>query len=417
MRLAQRYNRANLITSFIILTITGVIYYIAIHFILTGKLDKDLVIEEKEIEAYVNNYGKLPSPGDFLHQKVVYNKLTAGQTIERSFFYDNFYNKDEKESEPGRSLMTSVNLKGENYQVTISKSRVESEDLIQLIFMITLAVTILLLVSLLLINRFVLQRIWSPFYSTLGMMKAFNITQKEEIKAQHTKIDEFNELNTAVASMADRVKKDYSELKTFTDNASHEMMTPLAVINSKLDVLLQGKPLAPEQGRLIDEIYYAVGRLGRLNNSLLLLAKIENNLVPEQEKFAFEELVFQKTNQFHELLENKNITVNTNILAKEVTMSRYLADILLSNLLSNAIRHNRPNGNIDITLSEHSLVISNTGMETSLDSSLAFERFYKTPTSEGMGLGLAIVKQIANLHNFKVSYHFFQGAHIFELLF
>lgn len=417
MKLAQRYNRANLITSFIILTITGLIYYVAIHFILTGKLDRDLVIEEKEIEAYVQNYGKLPSPGDFLHQKVTYQKLNAGQSVERIFFYDDFYNEAKKENEPGRSLITSVSLKNEKYKVTIGKSRAESENLIQLIFAITLAVTILLLVSLLLINRFLLQRIWSPFYATLGMMKAFNITQKDDFKAKRTKIDEFNELNTAVTTMADRVKKDYSELKTFTDNASHEMMTPLAVINSKLDVLLQGRPLEPEQGKLIDEIYQAVARLGRLNNSLLLLAKIENKLIPSQEKFAFDELLSQKIEQFQELLESKNITVNKTLVHKEVTMSKYLTDILLSNLLSNAIRHNKPNGRIDIFLSTKSLIISNTGIANALDSSLAFERFFKAPSSEGMGLGLAIVKQIANLHHFNISYRFFEGMHLFELSF
>lgn len=417
MRLAQRYNRANLFTSLLILMITGVIYYIVIHFILTNKLDRDLVIEEKEIEAYVVNYHKLPSPGDFLHQKVSYQKLAAGQPIERSFFYDSFYNESEKENEPGRSLVTSVKLNGAHYQVTISKSRAEAEDLVRLIFMITLAVTVLLLVSLLLINRFVLQRIWSPFYSTLSMMKAFNITQKEEITAQHTKIDEFNELNTAVMSMADRVKKDYSDLKTFTDNASHEMMTPLAVINSKLDLLLQGKPLDPEQGKLIDEVYHAVRRLGRLNNSLLLLAKIENKLMPEQETFAFAALVQQKLEQFKELLENKQITVVLHIQDKEVTMSKYLADILFSNLLSNAIRHNRLNGQIEISLNEHALSISNTGTATALDGNLAFERFYKTPSSEGMGLGLAIVKQIAALHHYQVNYYFADDKHTFVLTF
>lgn len=417
MKLAQRYNRANLFTSFIILMITGVIYYIAIHFILTGKLDRDLVIEEKEIEAYVVNYGKLPSPGDFLHQKVTYSQLVAGQNIERNFFYEDFYNEAEKKKEPGRSLITSVNLKGENFQVTISKSRVESEDLVRLIFMITLAVTILLLISLLLINRFVLQRIWSPFYSTLSMMKAFNITQKEEITAQNTKIDEFNELNTAVLNMAARVKKDYSELKTFTDNASHEMMTPLAIMNSKLDLLLQGKPLEPEQGELIDEIYHAVGRLGRLNNSLLLLAKIENDLIPEQESFYLDELIFQKIDQFQELLDNKKIKLSKDIQEKNLTMSRYLTDILLNNLLSNAIRHNIINGEIEIKLDSHSLSISNTGNKEALDGKLAFERFYKTPTSEGMGLGLAIVKQITALHNYKVAYDFTEGRHIFSIIF
>lgn len=416
MKLAQRYNRANLITSFIILTITGVIYYITIHFILTEKLDKDLVIEEKEIEAYLNNYGKLPFPGDFLHQKVTYRKLIAGQTIERSFFYDDFYNEAEKENEPGRSLITSVNLKGENYKVTISKSRVESEDLIQLIFMITLAVTILLLISLLLINRFVLQRIWSPFYSTLGMMKAFNITQKEEIKSQQTKIDEFNELNDSANAMAERVRKDYKELKSFTDNASHEMMTPLAIVNSKLDSLLQTGTFSTSQGAILEDIYHAIGRLIKLNQSLLLLAKIENNLISDVQDIDMQQLVSDKVLQFQELLAKDNLTLVHELQPCRVRMSKYLADILLNNLFANAIRHNHFGGSIKVILLPGFLIISNTGKNEKLDNQL-FERFAKSTVSEGTGLGLAISKQICTLYGFSITYQHLENKHQFQFKF
>lgn len=416
MKLAQRYNRANLITSFIILTITGVIYYIVIHFILTGKLDKDLVIEEKEIEAYVNNYGKLPSPGDFLHQKVTYQKLTTKNTIERNFFYNDFYNEEEKENEPGRSLVTSVNLHGQNYQVTISKSRVELEDLVQLIFMITLAVTILLLVSLLLINRFLLQRIWSPFYSTLEMMKAFNITQKEEIKSQPTKIDEFNELNASANAMAASVRKDYKELKSFTDNASHEMMTPLAIINSKLDSLLQTDTFSVAQGAIIEDIYTAIGRLIKLNQSLLLLAKIENNLISDVENIDMQQLVKEKILHFQELFEKGGLRLDQQLQPCTVKMSKYLADILLNNLVANAIRHNNSGGNITIILHANFLQVANTGKGEQLDTQL-FERFSKSANSEGTGLGLAISKQICTLYGFVISYQYLENEHQFAVKF
>lgn len=410
MKLAQRYNRANLITSFIILTITGVIYYIAIHFILTRNLDQDLAIEEKEIEAYIKNHGKLPDPGDFLHQKVTYHSLN--KAIERSFFYDNFYNEVEKENEPGRTLVTSVRVKDKNYQVKISKSRVESEDLVKLIFMITLAVTILLLVSLLLTNKFILQRIWSPFYATLNMMKAFNLTQKEEISALPTNIDEFNELNRSAAAMASRVRQDYRDLKSFTDNASHEMMTPLAIVNSKLDSLLQTGTFSTTQGEILKDIYHANGRLIKLNQSLLLLAKIENNLIPEIQEMDMSKLLTDKIAQFNELLEMENLNLTSNLKNRSVKMSSYLADILLNNLFSNSIRHNIPGGEIEIVLNEHGLQITNTGKSGQLKQQL-FERFSKSAASEGTGLGLAISKQICALYGFSISYTYVNNRHQF----
>jgi len=416
MKLAQRYNRANLITSFIILTITGAIYYIAIHFILTGKLDKDLVIEEKEIEAYARKYGKLLSPGDFLHQKVTYQKLYRGQNVERNFFYSSFYNGQEKEFEPGRSLITSIDLHGKHYLVTISKSRAESEDLIQLIFMITLAVTILLLVTLMLINKFVLQRIWSPFYSTLAMMKAFNIAQKEQIKVQPTKIDEFNELNDSASAMADRVRKDYKELKSFTDNAAHEMMTPLAIINSKLDTLLQTGTFSVAQGAVIEDIYTAIGKLIKLNQSLLLIAKIENNLIADLQDIDMQQLLSYKASQFQELFEKDRLALKRELQPLKVKMSRHLADILLNNLFANAIRHNHSGGNIEVILKAGALTISNTGISQELDNQL-FERFSKSAASEGTGLGLAICKQICMLNGFTIDYQYLENRHHFIVRF
>lgn len=413
MKLAEKYNRANILTSLVVLAITGIIYYVAIHYILTEKIDRDLVIEEKEIEAYVKNYQKLPSPGDFLHQKVAYKDL-KDKTVERDFFYEDFYNEEEKKWEPGRSLVTTVQLNGINYLVSISKSRAEAENLVRIIFLITIGVTVLLLISLLLINRFVLKRMWQPFYQTLGRMKAFNLTHKEQINTTTTKIDEFNELNTAVSTMAERVKKDYRELKNFTNNASHEMMTPLAIMNAKLDLILQESPLDSKQGALIQEIYQAVGRLSRLNSSLLLLAKIENELLPEQELINLKEAVEEKAIQFQELMLKKDIQYSQQLEFKEIAISRYLLDVLLNNLFSNAIKHNYKGGSIQISLSEKELMVSNTGTKTALEQQ-AFERFYKTPSSEGMGLGLAIVKEIANLQKCKISYAYTNELHIFKL--
>ncbi|WP_316809097.1 sensor histidine kinase [Pedobacter agri] len=416
MKLAQRYNRANLITSFIILTITGVIYYVAIHFILTRNLDKDLVIEEKEIESYVKNYGRLPDPGDFLHQKVTYRLLERDKKIERDFIFDNFYDETEKENEPGRSLVTNVVVNEENYQVVISKSRVESEDLVQLIFLITITVTVLLLITLLLINRFVLRRIWRPFYATLNMMKAFNLTQKEEIDALPTNIDEFNELNESAVAMASRVRQDYKELKSFTDNASHEMMTPLAIVNSKLDSLLQTGTFSDSQGEILKDIYYANGRLIKLNQSLLLLAKIENNLIPEIQQIDISKLLADKIALFNELLEMEGLTLTSNLEYCSVNMSSYLADILLNNLLANSIRHNIPGGEIVVSLANNQLQISNTGETGQLEQRL-FERFSKSAASEGTGLGLAISKQICTLYGYSISYVYVGNHHQFLIKF
>lgn len=417
MKLASRYNRVNLVVSLIVLLLTGVIYYIVIHFILTEKLDRDLRIEEDEIRAYVSKYRKLPLPGDFQDQKVSYRPLKKADSLVRTFSNCVYLNEKENEAEPGRSLLTYIVVNKQLFEVTVVKSRLEAEVLVKLIFLITLGITTFLLLLLFLINRFLLNSLWRPFYGMLDQMKAFNLADKNEINAEFSKVDEFTELNQAVLAMSQRVKQDYKELKSFTDNASHEMMTPLAVINSKLDTLLQTAGFSDQQGELIEDIYLAIGRLSRLSHSLLLLAKIENNLIKNEELIDLKELLNQKARQFQELLQSNEISISLNLEAKTVSMSKYLADILLNNLMSNAIRHNLKSGHIDILLSADQLIFSNTGIAVALDDTRTFERFNKTASSEGMGLGLAISRQICNLYRFKLSYQYENGRHSFIISF
>ncbi|NMN36253.1 sensor histidine kinase [Pedobacter sp. SG918] len=415
MKLANRYNRVNILTSIVVFAITGLIYYVVIHFILTEKLDRDLVVEENEIRQYVDTYHKLPLPASYLDQKIAYKNL-SGHVPEREFLYTRYYNPKEQENEPGRSLITVVYLNGKAVEVTITKSRVESEDLVRIILLITIGITLILLLSLLLINRFVLNRLWRPFYAILNGMKSFEVAHMDAIAHEDTRIDEFNELHQSVNAMAERVRRDYKELKSFTDNASHEMMTPLAVINSKLDSLLQTESFTAQQGELLADVYHATGRLSRLHQSLLLLAKIENNLIPDFQEIDLKEMVEVKGRQFQELFEKDGLNLTTDLQVVEIKMSRYLADILLNNLFSNAVRHNITGGYIRVELSSAALIMANSGKPGNIQSKI-FDRFSKSADSEGMGLGLAITKQICNLYGFRISYQEENGEHIFAVYF
>lgn len=417
MKLAQKYNRANIITSLVILILSGGVYYFAIHFILTNKLDDDLKIEEEEILAYAAKYNKPPLPGDYKDQKVSFVLLKKDDPGERYYINSWYYNDDEKETEPGRSLITTIEAAGRKYKVTITKSSLEAEDLVRLIFLITLGVMIVLLLSLLVINRFLLNSLWRPFYETLKRLKAFNLADNKEFSVQPTQIEEFQELNSSVLAMARRARQDYKELKSFTDNASHEMMTPLAVINSKLDTLIQTESLSDRQGELIEDVYLAVSRLSRLNQSLLLMAKIENDLIRDEENIDMQVLINQKVRQFNELIQSNGISLELDLEPREVFMNKHLADILLNNLISNAIRHNEANGVITVQLKQNGLSISNTGSKIALDPQRSFERFYKDVSSEGSGLGLAISTQICNLYGFKLSYRYRSDWHVFHIEF
>ncbi|MFI5136572.1 MAG: sensor histidine kinase, partial [Sphingobacteriales bacterium] len=326
--------------------------------------------------------------------------------------HEKYRHRKNGEYESGRGLISSITVGDKYYKILIIESIVETEDLIRLIFTITIGVILFLLLILLVTNRLILNRIWQPFYNIMKELRLFNVADTKEIPQIATDVDEFEELNHTVTEMAAKAKHDYKDLKAFTENASHELLTPIAVINSKLDTLIQTENFSDRQSKLLNDLYSAVSRLNRLNQSLLLLVKIENKLLHEQQQINFKELVEEMIIQFEEIFQDKDLKLTYNLDDKEIYASRYLAEVLISNLISNAIRHNHNGGEIIINLTLEKLMIQNTGGDQPLPDQI-FTRFHKSSGSEGSGLGLTISRQIAGNFGFSLDYYFRGGYHTF----
>jgi len=423
MRLLAKYNRVNLVTTIIMILITGAIYYQAISWILTNQKDKDLAIEEQEVFDYVRSNHQLPQTFESNDQQITFAEAAPG-SVKREFVNTMYFKKWDQddvhekhrhkngEYESGRGLITSVTVGNKYYKILIVESKVETEDLIRLIFTITIGVILLLLLVLLVTNRLILNRLWQPFYKIMKELRLFSVADTRDIPKLKTSIDEFKELNQVVVEMASRAKHDYKDLKTFAENASHELLTPIAVINSKLDTLIQTENFSDRQSKLLNDLYSAVSRLNRLNQSLLLLVKIENRLLHEQKRINLHELVEEMIIQFEEIFQAKDLKLTYRLGDKEIYASSYLVEILLNNLISNAIRHNHNGGEVIINLTDQHLLIQNTGDQLPLPNEI-FTRFHKSSGSEGSGLGLTISRQICENFGFSLNYYFKEGYHTF----
>lgn len=271
--------------------------------------------------------------------------------------------------------------------------------------LLSLSVGLLLLF---LFQRRISKKLWKPFYDTLSKAKSFEVNDGKALELQKQEIFEFNELNTELVKMTDKISRDYKNLKEFTENASHEIQTPLAMINSRVESLIQEKDFKRHQMGWIQDIHESTLRLSKLNHALLLLSKIDNGQFYEQEEIEIGKLVVSKLTAFDEIFNLKDLHVEYH-KSSDLTlmMNQTLADILVTNLINNAIKHNFNGGKIHVNVSGDHLTIKNTGEPLTVDPKTLFERFKKQNHASGsLGLGLAIVKKIAELYNMKVNYSY-----------
>lgn len=418
MKLLTKYNRVNIPITIAILLFSSVAYYFILHYVLVYQLDKDLEIERQEILHQVKETNVLPETSDYKDQQIKFTILKSGN-FKSNYYSEDVYDKVEKEGETYRRLDFPLTVNGINYLATVKKSQQETEDIVQLILLITFSVIAFLLVILFIANRFLLGKLWKPFNNTLEQLTQFNLSGKNKIELEATDIDEFAELNKTVIIMTEKVTNDYESLKAFTENASHEIQTPLAIIKSKIELLSQSENLDEVQMNILQSLNEATTRLARLNQSLLLLTKIENEQFIQTGHVNISSLISQYVETFEELAGTKNIVITKNINADEfVEMNETLAETLLSNIIINAIKHNVKNGNIEISLEGKLLTVSNSGLEPTRPTLEFFERFKKDAVfNDSLGLGLAIVKKICESYGFPVSYNYKNKMHVVSVQF
>ncbi len=414
MTLLTRYNRANLITAIVILLACSVTYYFIIRSVLIKQLDKDLKVEEQEIYEYVRENNALPNATAYRGQQIKFELANLGD-IKREIKSSTVLYKEHGEDHPVRVLSFPVKVNGVLHKAIVIKSQVEAEDLLAVIVLVTGVIIFLLLIILSLINRYMLGKLWQPFYNTLSQLRTFDVNNSKALQLPQTNLSEFNELNTSVSEMTKRIYEEFETLKAFTDNASHEMQTPLAIITSKLDILLQTS--TEKQAEQLQAIYNATGRLTRLNQTLLLLTKINNDQYKSQNQVDLKELIEQKLLQFDELIKARNIELKTELEQVYININEELAEILMNNLLSNAIKHNYDGGFIHCLLTAKKLSISNSGPSLTFDKKDIFNRFQKSNHSTGTGLGLAVVQQICENSGLGIAYLDDHGEHTFTILF
>ncbi len=309
------------------------------------------------------------------------------------------------------------NIHGQNYYVQIFKPLEESDRLIVRIVMVMNLLVMMIILTLIVVNRYLSRQDWKVFYDTIAKINNYEVNSDKAFELHESEIREFEDLNRVIITMTKRIKNDYLNLKEYIENASHEIQTPLAIINSKMELLMQSGDMQEKQYKSVAEAYEASNRLSRLNKTLILLAKIENRQFPELKPVNPAIMINHQLESLEDLIHSKKIKI-TKLLDPEATISvnPYLAEILFVNLIKNAIRHNLTKGNLIVELTAQSLKIANSGSSTPLDPEMLFKRFHTSSSSpESLGLGLSIVQKICTMYGFQISYRYEDELHVMQV--
>lgn len=318
-----------------------------------------------------------------------------------------------------RKLITNTQLEDQFYHIEISEIIIEEGDIISVVSWIIIRLFLFLTAALLIGNFLISKNLFRPFEHLLKSLDKFRIKTNEPLSTMDTKTQEFQRLNQFAEEMTNKARLDYQNLKEFSENASHEMQTPIAIAQGKLELLLESPDLTEGQLSLVHTTQQSINKISRLGQALTLLTKIDNEEFNRKESIDFSKIVATNVQNFAELAQMQGITLEKKLdQGVQIQIDPVLADILITNLLKNSLQHNLPEGWVKVRLTEEYFEVKNSGEPPKLPTEQLFQRFKKNNQSKGtLGLGLAIVKRICEVNGCEVEYSYANEEHALRVTF
>ncbi len=316
---------------------------------------------------------------------------------------------------PIRQIQTPIINKDEIVGYLVVAMSLEDFEIVQILKNILLISYPLILILLFLIARFFAGKSIKPVSTIIDTSSQIT---KDNLKTRiplPVNKDELYVLSQNINNLLDRVENAIEREKQFTSDASHELRTPLAVMKGTMEVLIRKPRDQKEYEEKINFCITEVDRLNHMVDQLLLLARFENQKQNiKNETIYLNAIILDNLTRFSSKIENKKLKVNTEFSEDFYIQSdNYLVSIVISNLISNAIKYSNKNGEININLvnnnNQISFSIADIGIGISpVDIDKIFNSFYRSDVTnhaeiKGTGLGLSIVKRLCDLLKLEIA--------------
>ena len=368
-----------------------------------------------------------------LDKKINLEKLINPDNVERFYSNDVFVSKINSEIPSSFSdtvlienrkyvLYRKIDFQyfasNQYYKISILHPQRKTDVLVSKIVIMNVGLAFIFFLILFFVNRHSLKNTLKVFYSTISKLEQFDWSNNDELHLDSAHIFEIKKMNSVIQKMADTIRKDFELQKEYTENVSHELQTPLAIIISKADELMQSDNLTKEQMEQLALLMETTNRLSKINQALIFLTKIDNRFYTEGFTFSLNQLLKDQLELFSDLVKDNNIKIKLNLLdSTHIYMDKYLAETMINNLIRNAISHNNNTKEISISIENNCFIISNSGEKLPFPKEKIFDRFSRSSTNKkSLGIGLSVVKSICELYNFELSYSQ-ENSHTFIIKF
>lgn len=416
MRLLNLTNRYYIVVALALLLVSSAFLAYRVLYVVDEEITTHMLYTRLQLEKQIASQPQLQGRpffvGDFISVDTISRFTTFHVDIIDTLRFDPY----EEGLIPFRIMTYEQQIAGRAYRISIAQRLTQNNDLFNGLGSTILLVIIDIFVCFYFLNRYFSTSIWRPFYRALDTLKKFDIQKGGKVRFEKSRVEEFNTLNEELSKLTEKVMDDYRNLREFTENMSHETQTPLAVIRSKLELLLQTDNLRPDQIEQVSATLDAVNRLSKMNRGLILLTRIDNEQYADESDIDFSATVQKQLDNLLIFAQSRELNVETDFDdSLKVHMNPYLTDILISNLLSNAIKYCSQGGTISIGTTGGVYKVANTGAPLKFPDNRIFERFKKGDAADSVGLGLAIVKRIGDHYGMPVSYQYVSGMHVFSV--
>jgi two-component system sensor histidine kinase ArlS len=375
------------------------------------------IVREKGIKNYIEN-GE--SYGSYLPLKEEYISLDES---EPDYYLDTIKDEQrivERDTIDYRILSHTFKVGNKNYLLEIGKSTETIGEttgpLQNIAFQILLGMILLTILADQIYSTYILRPLNVIIRTKLIGNKFPKFTEYKQVKT--TTVD-FQHLDMSIHKMVETIETTFQKEREFISNASHELMTPISILQSKIENMFQQDDIADEIKIRLLEMQKILNRLKSITKTLLLISQIENEQFLKEDSITVNELLQDIYDEISIRLQDRNISLEL-LVKNDVTLvkvNKYLLFNLLFNLINNAIKYNKPDGAITVTgqwlKGNYTIKVTDTGIGIDAEElPYIFNRFKKMKqslTQDSFGLGLPIVKSIAAFHQVDIAVDSLKG--------